>query len=300
MKLKYSVLALILTVGASLSSVSAQVSVNYSFDNVQYTENGTTDQFTQFLGINNSNIVAGYHGATINKGFTYNVATKTFTNENYPNSAQTQVTGINNEGKTVGFYITTANKNIGFQFQNGVYGAVGFPGELFNQLLGQNDHSQAAGYYSSNLAGSNPDVGYIYDESGAVFEAFRIPNSSGGVQATGINNTDEVCGFFIDSASVPHGWLEILGDFIVLNYPDSTGTMALGLNNTGQVVGTYTDASGNTHGFVYHISSKSWQSIDDPDGVGTTIVNGINDNGVLVGFFGTSPVNTAFVATPQQ
>jgi hypothetical protein len=41
---------------------------------------------------------------------------------------------------------------------------------------------------------------------------------------------------------------------------------------------------------VYTISSKSWESIDDPDaivdGMQTTVVNGINDKGVLVGFYG--------------
>jgi hypothetical protein len=299
MNAKYSLFALALAVAACLSPASAQVDVHYSFDNVQYSKNGSVDTFTQFLGINNSNLVAGYHGASVNKGFTYDVATKTFTDENFPNSAQTQVTGINNENKTVGFYMTTGSvsKTIGFQMQNGVYGAVGQPGEPFNQLLGQNDHSQASGYYSTNVSGSNPDHGYIYDESGAVFETFLLPNSQGGVQATGINNSDQVCGFVIDSNNISHGWLEILGDYTVLNYPQSSSTMALGLNNKGQVVGTFNDASG-THGFVYYISSKQWQQIDDPDGFGTTIVNGINDNGALVGFFGTSPINTAFVATP--
>lgn len=31
----------------------------------------TGDTFTHLLGINNSNVIAGYHGATVNKGFTY-------------------------------------------------------------------------------------------------------------------------------------------------------------------------------------------------------------------------------------
>jgi hypothetical protein len=39
--------------------------------------------------------------------------------------------------------------------------------------------------------------------------------------------------------------------------------------------------------------------VDDPSGVGTTNVNGINDRGMLVGFFGTSPIVSGFVATPS-
>ncbi len=91
-----------------------------------------------------------------------------------------------------------------------------------------------------------------------------------------------------------------LGHFEVLDFPASTGTQAFGLNNIGQVVGVYTDSANNTHGFVYTVNSKIFQSIDDPAGAGTTIVNGINDKGFLVGFFGTAPINSGFVATPSE
>jgi probable HAF family extracellular repeat protein len=87
--------------------------------------------------------------------------------------------------------------------------------------------------------------------------------------------------------------------FLQLDYPNSTFTQALGLNNRGQVVGTYMDAQNLTHGFVYTVSSGQFTSEDDPNGVGTTIVNGINDNGVLVGFYGAAPINSGFVAMPH-
>lgn len=296
MKLKYSALTLILAVAACMSPAFAQV--DYTFDNVQYSSGGTVDTFTQFLGINNQGVVAGYHGATVNKGFTYFSNTKEFVQENYPGSAQTQVIGINNLGKTVGFYITPSGQTKGFQFGSGIYTSSNFPSTPFNQLLGQNDEAQSAGYYSGNTAGTDPDHAYIYDETGSTFEQFVLPNSVQ-AQATGINNAGNVCGFTIDSKSVSHGWLQIGGIVQILNYPESTGTVALGLNNKGQVVGSYTDASNNSHGFVYTLSTKKWQSIDDPDGVDTTVVNGINDNGLLVGFYGTSPINTSFIATPK-
>jgi hypothetical protein len=68
----------------------------------------------------------------------------------------------------------------------------------------------------------------------------------------------------------------------------------------GEVVGAYTDSSGAGHGLVYTISSQSWQTIDDPNGLGNTVVNGINDSGVLVGFDGSAPTNDGFIATPQK
>ncbi len=130
-----------------------------------------------------------------------------------------------------------------------------------------------------------------------MFETFTFPDSVS-AQATGINNLGDVCGFTIDGSGKMHGWLQVWGRVTQFDFPGATATRALGLNNKGQVVGSYTDSSGNTHGFVYVVSTKKWQSVDDPNGI-DAVVNGINDNGALVGSYGTSPTNSGFVATPR-
>jgi hypothetical protein len=294
MKLKSLALSLGSAVLLCMSSAFAQT---YNFQTVDF----TGDAFTQLLGINDSNYIAGYHGADPNKGFTYDLKTNTFTLENYPGSKQTQVIGINNVPfKTAGFYVE-GGKTIGFTDYQGAFTSVAYPKKPFNQLLSQNDFGQAAGYYSTTASGSGPDTAYVYDEKGGgVFEAFEIPNSVS-AQATGINNSSNVCGFYIDAAGTSHGWLQVQGQFTVLNYPTSTGTAALGLNDKGLVVGTWTDTSGDSHGFVYTISSNTFASVDDPDGIGETIVNGINNDSTLVGFYGpgacSGAVCNGFIAT---
>ncbi|MDQ6708647.1 MAG: PEP-CTERM sorting domain-containing protein, partial [Acidobacteriota bacterium] len=81
-----------------------------------------------------------------------------------------------------------------------------------------------------------------------------------------------------------------------LKFPGATSTQALGLNNVGQTVGSYLDMNGGTHGFID--SNGTFQSIDDPNGVGTTTVNGINDKGQIVGFYVNGAGNTiGFVGT---
>lgn len=285
--------SLSLSLGLALLASLPLSAQTYSFKDVKFPKDG----FTQFLGISNDGIVAGYHGASINQGFTYDVATNTFTVENFPGSAQTQVIGINNKKKTVGFYIDQKGITHGFTNVGKAFVTVDQPGTPFNQLLGQNDNSQAAGYYSTIADGSGPDHGYVFDEMGRVFATFTIPGSTS-AQATGINNSGTVCGFTVDAKGVNHGWLLVQGILTILNFPASTSTQATGLNNNNQVAGVYVDGSGNSHGFVYNAATKSWTSVDDPNGIGTTVVNGINDNGDLVGFWGTSPLNTAFVATP--
>ena len=291
--MKLNRFALTLSLAILICMTSAFAQTTYTFQTVDYPK----DTFTQLLGINNAGMIAGYHGASVNKGFTYNSTTKTFTDQNFPGSAQTQVIGINNLNRTVGFYITKGGKTLGFKDTQGTFLTVNFPKTPFNQLLGQNDFGQSAGYYSTKADGTGPDHAYVYDDFGGVFELFYIPNSAS-AQATGINNASNVCGFTIDTAGLMHGWLQNRGHFTILDYPGATATQALGLNNNGLVVGSYTDTAGNSHGFVYTASTATWQSIDDPNGPGTTLVNGINDKGVLVGFSGTSPINNGFIATP--
>ncbi len=293
MKLKSLALFLGLVVLASLP-MSAQ-ETSYNFQTVIYPK----DTFTQLLGINNSARIAGYHGATTNRGFVLELP-KHFINENYPQSAMTQVTGVNNHERTSGFYVDSANVTHGFTFGPPVnWLTVDYPGTAFNQLLSLNDVGQASGYYSMSANNSTPDFPYVYDEFGGVFEVITIPGAVGGAQATGINNLQQVCGFWVDVNQVNHGFLLNAGTFTSLDVPNSTFTQALGLNNKGQVVGVYTDASGNQHGFVY--SNKKYQTIDDPNGNGTmTVINGINDKGQLVGFYMDANKNTdGLVATPK-
>jgi len=283
---------------ALLSLTTAFAQTSYTYTTINY----PGDTFTQLLGINNGGFIAGYHNFAANSGFTYEESSKTFTTENVTDSQQTQVIGINNQGfKTDGFFVSAAGVTEGFTYYQGVYTPVNFPGSAFNQLLSQNDHGQAAGYYSLSASGA-PDTPYVYDEFGGIFEVINIPNSTN-AQATGINNSSEVVGFFVDATGAMHGWLLNQGFFTQLDDPNGKGnTAALGLNNKGQIVGSYVDTAGNTHGFVYTVSSKTWQTIDDPNGVGNTIVNGINDLGDLVGFYGPQACGTndcsGFIAKP--
>jgi hypothetical protein len=52
------------------------------------------------------------------------------------------------------------------------------------------------------------------------------------------------------------------------------------------------------HGFTW-TPWAGFTSIDDPHGLGTTTINGVNDRGQLVGFYVDAAGNTdGFLATP--
>jgi hypothetical protein len=293
MKLKSFTLVLGFALLAALS-MSAQTS--YSFQKINYPH----DTFTQLLGIDTKGEIAGYHNVNDNKGFTYQLATHKFKNENFPGSAATQVIGIDGFGGTCGFYVDQAGVTHGLLDDNGAFKSVDFAGTSFNQLLGRNDQAQAAGYYSQTANGSGPFVPYIYDINGGVFEVLTIPGSVS-AQATDINFNQQVTGFFIDAQGTNHGWWLSAGTFLQLDYPGSIFTQATGENNHGLVAGTYQDSSGAFHGFVYDTNTAMYTSVDNPNGVGGTFVNTVNDKGQLVGFImPSSTTASGFVATPKK
>ena len=74
------------------------------------------------------------------------------------------------------------------------------------------------------------------------------------------------------------------------------------MNSRDQIVGAYLDAAGASHGFVlsHPLTQAKWTSVDDPNGVGTTVINGTNDLGQLVGFYVDAAGNTdGFLANPK-
>jgi uncharacterized membrane protein len=97
-----------------------------------------------------------------------------------------------------------------------------------------------------------------------------------------------------------HGFLLSFGTLTTLDFPaaGTTSTMALGLNDKGQVVGVYMIGT-TMHGFVYNSTNGHFHSIDDPKGLGTTTINGINNLAQIVGFYVDSNGHTdGFIGTP--
>jgi len=81
--------------------------------------------------------------------------------------------------------------------------------------------------------------------------------------------------------------------------------MFLGLNNQDQVVGSYVDMNGETQGLLFNTLTDSFQTISDPNASATpafavngTTINGINDQGDLVGFYSNGTQVIGLLATP--
>jgi hypothetical protein len=291
---------------ALLICVSAAQAATYTFQTIN---NPADTTFNQLLGITNGGVIVGYYGATINKGYTVAppYGAGNFTNENFPGSDQTQVVGINNNASsvTVGFYITGVATN-GFVDQGGTFTNVtnplsGAAGQ--NQLLGINNSGVAVGFYT-DAAGNNQ--GYSYNVASKTFTPVALPGSFNAVMTTaaGINNAGVVVGFYTDAGGNVHSFIDQGGAFTTLDAPGGANTMLTGVNNNGQAVGSFVDGTGKTDGVLYNSLTKSWLRINDPNdsanaafNVTGTTINGINDNGQLVGFYSDGANVNGFLAS---
>jgi len=294
----------------TIRAANLGIAPQYVFQTI---DNPGDPTFNQLLGINDSDLIAGYFGSGTppathpNKGYVVDwpYTHSDYTNENYPKSQQTQVTGINAAGNTVGFWADTNGDNFGFTDIGGKFTSVSDPSTpksqpgtpVVNQLLGINSHGVAVGFYT-DAAGINH--GYTYDVSTHSFTTITPPNAKS-VTATGINDSGDVCGFFTSTSnSATASFVDSGGTYTIFEGPGSANTTALGINNADIMVGSYTDASNVTQGFVYQ--DGYIQTVNDPDAAtGSTVVNGINNHLQLVGFYMDAAGNThGFEANPER
>jgi hypothetical protein len=271
--------------------------------------------FTNLLGINNSDLIAGFYGSgqakDPNKGFLLTLP-NTFMPMNFPGSVQTQMTGLNDTGTAVGYLYTTnggvpVDNQFGFYEKGGSFFHVDDPktptstppGILIeNQLLGVTNNGLAVGFYNSVGMDAMGDHavshGYTYDIATKTFSAdINDPSASltnGGTVAAAINNSDEVAGFFTDGSGVMHGFIDNGGVFTTVSGPGATQTQLLGLNDKGMAVG-FDVVGGVMHGILYDVATKTFTIVDPAGSAGTTL-NGINDLGQIVGFFVDGSGNT--------
>jgi hypothetical protein len=295
-----SVLAAGTLAGPALAaSTPPDISANYAFHTVNNNKDLT---FNQLLGINNSGLIAGYFGSGAkghpNKGYTVapGYSQANFKSENFPGSAQTQVTGLNNDGITVGFWVDGKGANNGFYYSHKHFHTVNFPtnsnaSPQVDQLLGVNDKGVAVGFYT-DAKGTNH--GFSYNTSTHRFRTITVSGDSN-VTVAAVNNENDVAGFATNSAGNTEAFLlRSDGKLYRLNFPGASATQAFGLNDGDEVVGSYTVGTGSTattDGFVW-APGFGFQTVNDPNGIGSTLINGVNNRGTLVGFYTDASGNT--------
>ncbi len=187
-----------------------------------------------------------FPGASRNKVFDYELGT----------GLGTSAFGLNDLGEMVGQY---ADQNgVGHGFKLTVKGFTSFAMPLANSvpgfpggsgLSGINDFGDVAGAYASK----NPmDFKYGY---GFLVHNNRItlidPPASILTEVFGINNRQEVSGFYYDANFLGHGYIYSGGRFQIVDVPGAVYISTVGtVNNRNSFVGEYVDGFGVTHGYI--------------------------------------------------
>ncbi len=164
----------------------------------------------------------------------------------------------------------------------------------FQTFDGPGDH---AGGTTVNAINENGDVlGFSSNANGSVLTNFiRAKNGmftmldlgDPGAMAIGINAGRQVVGAVGDNAVMVHGVGQMMTVVpLAAAMPGNTKSeAAFGINNSGMIVGQYTRNDGASPGFL--LAGGTFTTII-PTGAQATNAQGINGNGLVVGFFATA------------
>lgn len=191
--------------GDSTSNNNGFVDVNGAFTNVNNPLTNGVPSINQLLGVNDKNIAAGYYqsgGMTF--GYTYNIATKTFTPVTVANGTNVFAAGINNSGAIDGYYTNSSGAQLGFLIANGILTSLQAPGFASTQLLGLNNDGLLVGI---GISASGTTSGIVYNSGSGVWNAYNDPFGTGATAFNGVNDLNQVVGFYTDSQGNTHGLL---------------------------------------------------------------------------------------------
>jgi hypothetical protein len=278
--------------------VGVALALSFVFKDVIAT---TTAQETDTYGINNSRAIAGDYvdSAGVQHGMILG-GTNAFTSAdradciNSPSSTSIAFYGINSTNVAAGWCTNQSGVEIGFTWARGKFTDISISGASLVNANGINDAGAVVGTYIDSTGAQH---GYLL--VGGVLTKLDPPGVTGLATAWGINNAGVITVFGTNSS----------GTYLSFTTPDkgqtytpfhapgegSTGTAIHEINNNGDIVATVFDSSGNRHGVLYH--QGQYYTYDDPNGVGSTRADGINDMLVMVGRYGSGAFGgTGFAA----
>ncbi len=204
--------------------------------------------------------------------------------------ASTTAFNINNSGQIAGTYEDPAVGFRVFTLTNGAYATVDPAGSVNgSSLVSLNNAGQVLGF--SNTA-TPPNFGNYYLFSKGSFSAFPPPSANipAGASLSFYNDVGAIAGQTATSAFIAQG-----GTVTTIVPPNGNSVSINTINNSNSVVGGYfptvpPSPTANQEGFL--LANGVFTPIFVP-GSAFTEATGINDNGVVVGYYDQAPVTGA-------
>ena len=152
-------------------------------------------------------------------------------------------------GAIVGNYTDSGGVIHGFLLKGGKYTTLTVPGGLGTVATGINNEGAIVAYYFVNSTGTLGSV--MTTNNGKTYKKINVPGAGAlGSAPLDINNENDVCYEYFDSAGLFHGALLHAGKYYKFNYPKSYESYGGGLNDKSMIAGGYVPTKGaNLQGF---------------------------------------------------
>jgi hypothetical protein len=153
---------------------------------------------------------------------------------------------INDTGEIVGNYTDSGGVMHGFLLKAGKYTTLTVPGGFATVATGINNKGTIVAYY--NVTSNGSTLGSVMTtNNGKTFKKINVPGA--GAKGSGpldINNENDICYEYFDSAGLFHGALFHAGKYYKFNYPKSYESYGGGLNDKSMVAGGYLPSKTST------------------------------------------------------
>jgi probable HAF family extracellular repeat protein len=219
---------------------------------------------------------------------------------------QSQAQGINDRGWIVGNYTDSTGEKHGFELKDGRVKTIDVPGSNPDHSFGAfgiNEAGKVVGQFCNDFC-SDVGIEQGYLLSRGTFTTLAYPGSddeSGA--ASGINNHNEIVGYWEDTGGGEHGYMLQAGTYASIDVPSACFTFATGINNSGKILGWYGDSACTAHGFL--LVGSQFTTLDVPgvesSGGAREHFLGINSARDVVGDYTDASGNThGFLGQPGR
>jgi len=162
----------------------------------------------QVLGINKLGNAVGFYNDAGNAphGYAYQLNTGVFTPINFAGATSTAATGINDSNLICGFFTSKTGRTFAFlKPETGGNGVVFFvPKAPVTQLLGVNNTGHGVGFF---VGPDNFPHGLYLDPATLSWVPVNNPAGAQGTVLNGLNDKNQLVGFYTDAAGNTHGML---------------------------------------------------------------------------------------------
>ena len=282
---KAGVLALLLGIPSSLIAGEEPKQPQYQFIEIQ------VPGPSEALGISDNGLVTGAYVNPVTGGWT------SFVLENGKLTKGIEIHGATDTilgpanifGVESGNFGNETNQRPVFRdIRRGTYAPLPeIPGMPYNNGNGINDlgHGVGVAFVSGDInSGGNGIEHELVLGWQRLFLLHRPRRNLWGAPVGGLNDFDQISGYYVDGTGTPHGFIKNGKNYTTLDAPGAMFTIGSAINNEGAVTGLYVNPDNSHHGFVWSKGQFVTVDANVPGTIGTEWV-GLNDQGDLAGIY---------------